>query len=331
LLNKSKRYILLLLKCGLTSGILFYIFTIIPLDDVIRSLSEANLYYVLTAPFIAILSTVLSAYRLKILTDKQGMSLPVTKIVEINFVTSFYGLLVPGFLSSGVIRWHKMATVDKKKTEAFAAIAFGRIYYTIIVVVLAIVFLALDISYGLQKLSILIFLGLLSGLLIIYFIGFSPKILIILDKLYHGREKIIPYSVYNWIKNIFISTIKYHSLSLRSWSSIIALALMENLLGAMMVYLLAMAMNINISFINIGWIRSVIIIFTTLPISFSGVGLREGGFIVLLGTYGVPGEDALSLSFLVFATVLFLAGIGGLIEAIKFLFVYKYRNNSGIG
>ena len=94
-----------------------------------------------------------------------------------------------------------------------------------------------------------------------------------------------------------------------------------------MVYLLAMALNINISFINIGWVRSVIIIFTTLPISFSGVGLREGGFIVLLGTYGVPGEEALALAFLVFATVLFLAGIGGLIEAWKFLFGYKYREN----
>ena len=94
-----------------------------------------------------------------------------------------------------------------------------------------------------------------------------------------------------------------------------------------MVYLLAMALNINISFLNIGWVRSVIIIFTTLPISFSGVGLREGGFIVLLGTYGVPSEEALALAFLVFATVLFLAGVGGLMEAWKFLLGYKYREN----
>jgi uncharacterized protein (TIRG00374 family) len=294
-------------------------------------LSEAELYYVCTAPFIVILVTVLSAYRLQILTNKQGMSLSVSQIVKINFVTSFYGLFVPGLLSSGVIRWHKMTIVDKKRTEAFAAIAFGRLHYTIIVVVLGIMFLALDMSYGPRNLSILIFFCLLPALFIIYFIGFSPKTLIVFEKLYHGAGKIIPYSVYNWIKNIFISTTQYHSLSLRSWSSITVLALVENLLGALMVYLLAMAININISFINIGWIRSVIIIFTTLPISFSGVGLREGGFLVLLGTYGVPGEEALALSFLVFATVLFLAGIGGLIEASKFLFCYKKRNNSGFG
>jgi hypothetical protein len=87
-----------------------------------------------------------------------------------------------------------------------------------------------------------------------------------------------------------------------------------------MVYLLAVALNINIDFITIGWIRSVIIIFTTLPISFSGIGVREGGFMILLAPYGVPNEKSLALAFLVFATVLFLAVIGGLYEAKKFLF-----------
>lgn len=248
------------------------------------------------------------------------MSLSVSQIVEINFVTSFYGLLVPGLLASGVIRWHKMAIVDKKKTEALAAIAFSRLHYTIIVVVLGIIFLALDIANGPRNLPILILLALLTSLFIIYFIGFSPKALILLDKLYHGRTKFIPVSVYSMVKNLFISTAQYHRLSIRFWSCITGIAFVENLIGILMVYLLAMALNINISFINIGWVRSVIIIFTTLPISFSGLGLREGGFIVLLAPYGVPGEEALALAFLVFATVLFLAVIGGWIEAKKFIF-----------
>lgn len=248
------------------------------------------------------------------------MSLSVAKIVEINFVTIFYGLLVPGSLASGIIRWHKIAIVDRKKTEALAAIAFNRLHYTSVVVIMGIGFLALDVSYGPRNLLILIFLALLTSLFFIYFFGFNPKTFSLIDKVYPGSAKFIPASGYNMIKHLFTSTGQYHSLPLRSWSYITGLAFVENLLGVLMVYLLARALNINIGLINIGWIRPVIIIITTLPISFSGIGFREGGFIILLGTYGVSGQRALALSFLVFATVLFLASIGGLIEARKFLF-----------
>jgi hypothetical protein len=267
-----------------------------------------------------ILNTVLSAYRLKILTNKQGMSLSINKIIEINFVTTFYGLLVPGFLASGVIRWHKIAILNRKRTEALAAIAFNRLHYTSIIVVLGIGFLALDVSYGQRNMPILIFLAILTCLFTIYLIGFTPKTLILIEKLYQGKRKFIPVSVYNMLKHLFNSTAIYHGLSIRSWGLITGLGLVENLLGILMVYLLALALNTNIDFINIGWIRSVIIIFTTLPISFSGVGVREGGFIVLLAPYGVPGEKALALAFLVFAIVLFSAVIGGFYEAKKFLF-----------
>lgn len=321
--NKNRTYLSLLFKSAIATGILTYIFTVIPIDDVILTLGEAKLHYILTAPFVISLCTVLSAYRLKVLTNKQGMSLSVIQIIEINFVTSFYGLLVPGFLASGVIRWHKMTIVDKKKPEALAAIAFSRIHFTIIIVVLGIAFLVLDMSYGPLTLPIPFFLILLTGLVIIYFLGFSSRALVVLDKLYYCRSKFISASIYNMIKNLLVSTAKYQSLSKCAWSCITGLASVEYLLGVFLVYLLAVALNIDISFINIGWIRSVIYIFTILPISFSGVGLREGGFIVLLGTYGVPGEEALALSFLVFASVLFLAGIGGLIEAKKLLFGKK--------
>ena len=97
------------------------------------------------------------------------------------------------------------------------------------------------------------------------------------------------------------------------------------MLGISSVYFLAISLNIDISIINIGWVRSVINLLTTLPISFSGLGLREGGFIVLLKTYGVSGANAVTLSFLVFATTLFIGGIGGVLEAKNLLSGSKPR------
>jgi hypothetical protein len=57
------------------------------------------------------------------------------------------------------------------------------------------------------------------------------------------------------------------------------------------------------------------------PISVSGLGIREGASLLLLLPYGVPGEKALALSFLIFATTLLLIGaLGGLLEARKQIF-----------
>ena len=58
---------------------------------------------------------------------------------------------------------------------------------------------------------------------------------------------------------------------------------------------------------------SLIILVFMLPISFGGLGVREGAYIVLFGLFGVPREVALAASFLALAALLATISIGGLI------------------
>jgi glycosyltransferase 2 family protein len=51
-----------------------------------------------------------------------------------------------------------------------------------------------------------------------------------------------------------------------------------------------------------------------LPITVAGLGLREGGYVGLLGLFGVGAADALSLSFVLFAYALCGAFVGFLVE-----------------
>jgi hypothetical protein len=58
-----------------------------------------------------------------------------------------------------------------------------------------------------------------------------------------------------------------------------------------------------------------------IPISISGLGVREGALLFLLKPYGVWGEEALALSLIIFGiTVLLIGAIGGLLEGRKLLF-----------
>jgi uncharacterized membrane protein YbhN (UPF0104 family) len=59
-------------------------------------------------------------------------------------------------------------------------------------------------------------------------------------------------------------------------------------------------------------ILPVVLLLTSLPISFAGWGLREGAMIIALGVYGVTQETALALS-LVYGILHLVSGVPGLV------------------
>ena len=80
-----------------------------------------------------------------------------------------------------------------------------------------------------------------------------------------------------------------------------------------------MALDIAVPFSAVAWMRAIITLATLMPLSISGFGIREGGWIYFLGLYGVAPADAFVLSLLTFARSLFQAVIGFVIE-LKTLF-----------
>ena len=76
-------------------------------------------------------------------------------------------------------------------------------------------------------------------------------------------------------------------------------------------YLLALALGLKTSFIQISFAVALGSLVTLLPISISGLGTREAAIVAYLGTAGVPAEMALSFSLLVFLTFYVAGGLMG--------------------
>ncbi|MGE5446403.1 MAG: lysylphosphatidylglycerol synthase domain-containing protein, partial [Ignavibacteriales bacterium] len=125
----------------------------------------------------------------------------------------------------------------------------------------------------------------------------------------------IPKVLRDKANKLIISLSQYRNLSPGYLGAIFALSLACNLFGILAHYLLVLSLNINISPITIAWIRSSLFILATLPISISGLGVREGALAFLLRPYGVSAADAIALAFLLRSVGLGIAGIGGLLEA----------------
>ena len=133
--------------CGkilLASRMLIYIFRFIPFKEVINATRGADIGYVLVAFALPLLSVLISACRLKILTDIFGLSLSTGKVTQINFISRFYGLMLPGNLASGAVRWHRLYLLEKKGSEVFTSIVFSRFNFILVSFLFGLFFLLLD-------------------------------------------------------------------------------------------------------------------------------------------------------------------------------------------
>ena len=72
-------------------------------------------------------------------------------------------------------------------------------------------------------------------------------------------------------------------------------------------YLLAVALELDATFIQVSFAVALGSLITLLPISISGLGTREATIIATLGVAGITAENALSFSLLVFVTF-YIAG-----------------------
>ncbi len=88
------------------------------------------------------------------------------------------------------------------------------------------------------------------------------------------------------------------------------------LLGFGAVYWLAHGLGLTISLLHIAVFLPLIILLTLLPVSISGLGVREGAFVFFFGALGLPPEKALALSLLWFLSTV-AAGLWGLIEYLR--------------
>jgi uncharacterized membrane protein YbhN (UPF0104 family) len=98
------------------------------------------------------------------------------------------------------------------------------------------------------------------------------------------------------------------------WSTSVVAALMHTLQIAMTI-LLALALDLEVPSMYFFIFVPVINILGLLPISFSGIGVREAGTIFFLARVGVESSTALALGLLSSGIVLATGVIGGLVFA----------------
>jgi uncharacterized membrane protein YbhN (UPF0104 family) len=85
-------------------------------------------------------------------------------------------------------------------------------------------------------------------------------------------------------------------------------------------WVLMQTMNFSIPLLGLAWIRSTVFLIAQIPLTVGGIGLREAGFIGLLGMYGVSEYDALAFSLLFLCMHILIGLFGVTYDVFRWLF-----------
>jgi glycosyltransferase 2 family protein len=84
---------------------------------------------------------------------------------------------------------------------------------------------------------------------------------------------------------------------------LLVLGLLYQLLAVLALILVGRAVGVDLSFSLAAVTAAIVVVAMLVPISIGGLGIREGGFVLLLGEAGVDGADATLISLLSAATI----------------------------
>ena len=302
-----------LLKWVLSLLLLTLVLAYVPLDDVARELAKANPLWVACAMGLYFGMRFTSAFRMRIITRHQDMSLSTLDIFKIGLVTTFFGLFLPGYIAGGAIRWHMLSRKDKKGVEAIASVAFDRVNDTIVLMLLGCVSLVASTPPLVSPLVPWVLAGTLIGLLVLYAVLLNPWT----TRLFVKVAGVLGLYQRPWFNRLFTrltdSMARFHQLPGSVRVQLWVLSFFYHVQGTLAFVLFSGAIDLGLSFADCAWLRALLHLLLILPLSVSGIGVREGMLLMLLVPFGITSAQAVAYSFLLMASLLLMAAIGGLL------------------
>lgn len=312
-------------KLIVSIGLLYLLFRQVPATDLKEAFLQADWWIVFISCFVMGAGYYLNSLQMYWMTHVQTLGLTVNRIFAVNLISRFYELFLPTLIAGGAIRWYHFSKVRGRPAEALAAIVVNRLLETALLLVMGLLFWALDRKGVDDQVVVVSILALTVVSVAMYAALFHAPVHRGLSRLWMAMP--LPAWVLEKGQKVLKAIAVYEGETLGFHVRVLLVAVLRLLVTLYALYMLALALNLAVSFEAMGWIRTIVTFAMLIPIAISGFGVRELTFVALLAPYGVSVESALVLSLLMFGRGLLFALMGGVIEAHR---VWGKRNESGI-
>ena len=315
----------------------------IGLQETLGKLLQVHPGYLLAALVVALLGVVVRGYRWQVLLSALEIEVPLRQLVALYFIGFLFTNVLPTGFGGDPIRMYELSRYTHRTAESAGTVLADRFFGLIVLQAMAVV--ALAFGYQLVEpwmiaFTMLLFVGSLVAVWLLLNRqlwqslgerlkplaslgqkqgpvpstssghGLSPALSPALSKVEGKAEGII-----EGFKRFYGSL---HGYNIAAVGKTLGVSLVFNILLITMNYLLGLSLGTRVSIWYYFLFVPITSIVTILPVSFAGLGVREGAYVLLFIQAGMPRETALSLSLLVYVISIFTPGlIGGVIYVLK--------------
>lgn len=294
---KINKIFFLILKITISSVLLYIVLSRTGIEQVSTTLKGMSFTAFVCAVFLFISAQFISTLRWKLLLP---LEYDIRKLVSLYMIGSFFNTVLPGLIGGDAVKAFYLYKATGKGSLSLASVFMDR--YIGFAVLMAMGILAFPFGYSYFHGSRVVWL---LPLAVIIFITASFFIFgLRLGKRMRTLSEFYDYFHSYWNNKVVIVK-----------ASLISIII--QILGISAVYILALGLGQHIPFLACLIFLPIIILFTMLPISISGLGIREGAFVFFFGIIGVKPEVATAISLSWFLSVT-IGSLLGLIEYIRY-------------
>ena len=288
-----RKVIFELVKILISVILIYIIFKNMDIRAFLNHLKSINLLLYLIAIVFGFIGYFFSAVRWFIFIKAYKLNVSFFEANKYVFVGLFLGLILPSGAGVDLVRFfYAQRNNLDRRAEVLSSIFVDRFVGVIALVCLAL----LGVYFGVEKIrevakELIWIMLLLIGFFIFMLTPLFEKIILSL----FGNVR--RFRMGERIQKLLNSFSLYKENKIVVISSFFISIIMQFFFGAS-AFFISKALGFNLNLVEIILITSAINFITMLPISFSGIGIREGGFIFFLSDkIGLEGAVALSLLY----------------------------------
>ena len=308
----SRSTLTFLLKALVSLGILSFLLSRIDMAQLLRVLSSVHLSYLVIAMAGYFLGQIICSMRWALLARPLGFKNPLKDFAVFYFIGMFFNLFAPSTIGGDVGRVFYLARDGHRREEpqrsgaavsALISVLADRLIGLAVLVWIGAAALALFSNYAIPMVVRAITFALAAGS-ILGWLSLSP--------LYRLAQRWdIPRG-----KNLLQGLVTYAG-NHRIIALTLVISLVAHFIQSWMQILLGHALGVEIPWSYSFILYPLVGVFSALPISLNGIGLREGGYLYLLQQIEVSSEKAIAFGLLWFFIVALDSLIGGVVFILR--------------
>ncbi len=306
----TRNHVLLALaKAVVSVGLLLFLFKRIPLDQFAEAARDVRGGWLVAAGLLLFGSNLLGALQWSRLLHVVEIRIPFWKVCAYYHVGLFFNNFLPAGIGGDIARVADSSRHGTTKTAALSAVMMDRLIGTVAIASLALVATLPAIDRFHLTLAYLAVVGFFALSVTLVWAIFHPALLPACERLLarvglgglspHLDELALRLAGFRARRGLF--------------AGLFALAALTQISRIGVHALVARGLGLDIPLVYFFLFVPLLAVIVSMPISFNGIGVREGAGIVLFGLVGVERAAAFSLQFLTYLVMVAVSLIGGLV------------------